>query len=133
MIKEDVSSNNLEQSLKNECIICLDYINEDDLLQLEDIDKNIKSCGCKAALHNKCFNEWYIKKFSCPICSNELLVKDIDTESDDIECGTNVELINLTNLYNQHNNCENNKRYVVIVLILWAALMIILTVIDTVI
>ncbi len=52
---------------EEECLICLD----------EDITvKNmILSCNCNSAFHRACFDEWYKRSGSCPICRVKIPVQ----------------------------------------------------------
>lgn len=55
--------NNFENNL--ECIICLENINKNYLIQ--------KDCKCNINIHKKCFYEWNIKNPNqCPLCRIEL-------------------------------------------------------------
>jgi E3 ubiquitin-protein ligase DOA10 len=51
-----------------ECMICIEYIPSNDIVQLPI--KNLSGCNCKGQYHKKCLEEWFIYKNenTCPIC-----------------------------------------------------------------
>ena len=70
----DISNNNYN----NECLICLDYIEDGSLLILNELDTIIRDCNCKGTFHRECFYTWYHNNSTCPICTLEIIVNDID-------------------------------------------------------
>jgi len=67
----DISQQNIY-----ECLICLEYIQADQLLDLQEIDYSIRICNCKGHFHKACFYTWYRHNSSCPICTLELVINN---------------------------------------------------------
>ena len=60
-----------------ECMICIEYIPSNDIVQLPI--KNLSGCNCKGQYHKKCLEEWFIYKneYTCPICLIKFIVIEI--------------------------------------------------------
>lgn len=81
-----------EESL--ECVICLEELKEES----KENKEYIISLKCSHFFHYECIEKWYKKNPTCPICRNNIEVKDIDIR--DVRETSNI---NVTDVYN--NNC----------------------------
>ena len=68
----------IDISNNNECIICLDNIEDGSLLILDELDTIIRGCKCKGRFHRECFYKWYHNNSTCPICTLEIIVNDLN-------------------------------------------------------
>ena len=100
---------NLENIIINqECIICLDPIDDKQLINLNEIDIFPKDCEHKNNYHPDCINKWIIDcnknhiSPSCPLCRNQL--NEIIINIPD-EATNNRPVIQITN--NNNNNINN--------------------------
>ena len=56
----------------NECVICLEYKNNEDLpIQLQTI-LYVKLCDCNIWIHVSCLDTWYELNKNCPICKKAM-------------------------------------------------------------
>tara|TARA_B100001250_G_C19182438_1_gene521580 strand:+ start:50 stop:433 length:384 start_codon:yes stop_codon:yes gene_type:complete len=76
--------NNVLLERENECIICMEDMEKGTKLDLSNISYVLRTCNCKANIHKECFNIWYNDNSSCPICSLELIIDDIEANKDNI-------------------------------------------------
>ena len=68
---DEISNENKDLFENNdlfECMICIEYIPSNDIVQLPI--ENLSGCECKGQYHKKCLEMWFINKneYTCPIC-----------------------------------------------------------------
>lgn len=59
----------------NECIICFESNSNRNIITLQDINYNKRTCMCIGYIHRICFYKWYNKNKTCPICTKDIIVK----------------------------------------------------------
>jgi hypothetical protein len=67
------NNNNTNNEYEYECLICLEIKNNNEkTTKLNDLEICEKHCECDGWFHKSCLNSWFIIKFSCPICRNQI-------------------------------------------------------------
>jgi hypothetical protein len=66
--------NNVINEYEYECLICLEVknTNNEKTFRLNDLEICEKQCECNGWFHKSCLDTWFIIKFACPICRNEI-------------------------------------------------------------
>ncbi len=65
--------NNTNNEYEYECFICLEIKNNNETtMKLNDLEICEKRCECNGWVHKSCLNTWFIFKFICPICRNQI-------------------------------------------------------------
>jgi hypothetical protein len=107
---------NLENLIINqECIICLESIDNKQTIDLNEIDIFPKDCEHKNNFHSECINKWIEDskrkniKPACPLCRNQLneIILNIP---DEVSLNRPVVIIHQTN--NDNDNIINNIYYI---------------------
>ena len=89
-----INSNNSE----NECLICLEVNNNNEkTIKLNDLSSCEKLCECNGWFHKSCLDNWFIIKFTCPICRNS------------------IDSFNPQHQIHQINNFNNTQTYIQII------------------
>ena len=70
-MENDIQTNPMSipiQKDSNDCIFCLEKINNDTIINYENDDKYTLKCNCRPFIHNSCMEDWIKKNRNCPIC-----------------------------------------------------------------
>ena len=71
---DEPTTTNSDIESGNACIICFE-INDEDIIDIKDIRKNLKKCECSGYVHNKCISKWYKNKkhIKCIMCNTPII------------------------------------------------------------
>ena len=74
-ISDDDCNNDNSNNNDNECLICLEVNNNNNekTIKLNDLASCEKLCECNGWFHKSCLDNWFIIKFTCPICRTHIV------------------------------------------------------------
>lgn len=54
------------------CIICYSESGKENFFDLDKNKRCVKKCNCKVIIHKSCFNQWYKRSETCPLCRKRI-------------------------------------------------------------